>query len=70
MRHRYEYSTWGVEPGSGRPHGVIQEWRCTRCGAAKVRAPENGARGQRVIRWRYKDRDGYSSATMPRCSWI
>ena len=61
MSERHTWSakqTRGVPAGSGRPHGVIEEWTCRRCGARKQRAPRSTNTGARVIRWTYYDPDG------------
>ena len=67
MNHKYKYSTAGVTPYSGRPHGVDEVWTCTRCGASKARGPENTHTGQRVIRWEYTDTSGDPVSSMPAC---
>jgi rubredoxin len=68
MKHRWNYDgAQGVQGGSGRPHGVDEQWTCARCGARKARGPENTSTGKRVIRWTYTDADGNASDDRPAC---
>ncbi len=67
-RHKWQYDgAVGVTPGSGRPHGADESWTCTRCGVCKSRGPANTASGKRVIRWTYRDNDGYQIDDLPSC---
>lgn len=68
MRHSWKYDgAQGVTPGSGRPHGTDESWTCRRCGAGKGRGPQSNSSGRRVIRWEYRDGDGYQCDTLPSC---
>lgn len=68
MRHQWKQEqTWGVASGSGRPHGVDEAWTCERCGAQKCRGPQSTHTGRRVIRWAYRDGNGYRADALPAC---
>ena len=66
--HRWsEPVVQGVEAGCGRPHGVDIIWTCKKCGATKSNGPANTCTGKRVIRWTYRDADGYECDRLPEC---
>jgi hypothetical protein len=67
-KHRWsEPVVWGVESGCGRPHGVDITWTCKKCGATKSNGPASTCTGKRVIRWTYRDGDGYECDRLPAC---
>ena len=68
MKHKWTRNqTYGVQSGSGRPHGVDEFWTCAVCGARKGRGPQSTHTGQRVIRWSYSDAHGNRVDSLPSC---
>ena len=57
----------GVQSGCGRPHGVDILFTCKKCRASKNNGPANTCTGKRVIRWTYRDSDGYECDRLPAC---
>ena len=67
MNHQWKYSVRGVANGSGMPHGIVEEWRCERCEASKVRRPESTHTGKRVVRIRHYDPHGHETLRSGKC---